>query len=41
MFQETVLGDPARRAIFERLANGPSAAGQLDRELTVSRPHHG
>ena len=34
----TALGDPTRRAIFERLADGPSAVGQLARELPVSRP---
>ena len=32
------LGDPARRAIFERLADQPSAVGELARELPVSRP---
>jgi DNA-binding transcriptional ArsR family regulator len=32
------LGDPTRRAIFERLADGPQAVGQLARELPVSRP---
>lgn len=32
------LGDPTRRAIFERLARGPSAVGQLAHELPVSRP---
>ena len=32
------LGDPTRRAIFERLARGPTAVGQLARELPVSRP---
>jgi DNA-binding transcriptional ArsR family regulator len=34
----TALGDPTRRAIFERLAGGPSAVGELARELPVSRP---
>ena len=34
----TVLGDPTRRAIFERLAEGPCAVGELARELPVSRP---
>jgi DNA-binding transcriptional ArsR family regulator len=34
----TALGDPTRRAIFERLADGPSAVGELARELPVSRP---
>ena len=32
------LGDPTRRAIFERLAQGPTAVGDLARELPVSRP---
>ncbi len=32
------LGDPTRRAIFERLAAGPRAVGDLARELPVSRP---
>jgi DNA-binding transcriptional ArsR family regulator len=32
------LGDPTRRAIFERLAEQPSAVGELARELPVSRP---
>ena len=32
------LGDPTRRAIFERLADGPSAVGDLARGLPVSRP---
>jgi DNA-binding transcriptional ArsR family regulator len=34
----TVLGDPTRRAIFERLGDGPFAVGELARELPVSRP---
>jgi DNA-binding transcriptional ArsR family regulator len=34
----TALGDPTRRAIFERLAGGPQAVGELARELPVSRP---
>jgi DNA-binding transcriptional ArsR family regulator len=34
----TALGDPTRRAIFERLAEGPRAVGELARELPVSRP---
>ena len=34
----TALGDPTRRAIFERLADGPLAVGELARELPVSRP---
>jgi DNA-binding transcriptional ArsR family regulator len=32
------LGDPTRRAIFERLADHPQAVGELARELPVSRP---
>jgi DNA-binding transcriptional ArsR family regulator len=32
------LGDPTRRAIFERLALAPCAVGELARELPVSRP---
>jgi DNA-binding transcriptional ArsR family regulator len=32
------LGDPTRRAIFERLARGPRAVGELASELPVSRP---
>jgi len=32
------LGDPTRRAIFERLARGPAAVGQLASGLPVSRP---
>jgi DNA-binding transcriptional ArsR family regulator len=32
------LGDPTRRAIFERLGEGPRAVGELARELPVSRP---
>jgi DNA-binding transcriptional ArsR family regulator len=34
----TALGDPTRRAIFERLADHPWAVGELARELPVSRP---
>jgi DNA-binding transcriptional ArsR family regulator len=34
----TALGDPTRRAIFERLADGPLPVGELARELPVSRP---
>ena len=34
----TALGDPTRRAIFERLADRPQAVGELARELPVSRP---
>jgi DNA-binding transcriptional ArsR family regulator len=32
------LGDPTRRAIFERLATGPKPVGELAGELPVSRP---
>ena len=32
------LGDPTRRAIFERLAGGPLAVGEIANELPVSRP---
>ena len=32
------LGDPTRRAIFERLANRPKAVGEIASELPVSRP---
>ena len=32
------LGDPTRRAIFERLATRPSSVGVLARRLPVSRP---
>jgi DNA-binding transcriptional ArsR family regulator len=34
----TALGDPTRRAIFERLAERPMAVGELARGLPVSRP---
>jgi DNA-binding transcriptional ArsR family regulator len=34
----TALGDPTRRAIFERLGMGPQAVGELARDLPVSRP---
>jgi DNA-binding transcriptional ArsR family regulator len=34
----TALGDPTRRAIFERLADRPQAVGELARDLPVSRP---
>jgi DNA-binding transcriptional ArsR family regulator len=34
----TALGDPTRRAIFERLAERPRAVGELASELPVSRP---
>jgi DNA-binding transcriptional ArsR family regulator len=32
------LGDPTRRAIFERLAKGPTAVGEIAADLPVSRP---
>jgi DNA-binding transcriptional ArsR family regulator len=32
------LGDPTRRAIFERLADRPLAVGELAAEVPVSRP---
>ena len=32
------LGDPTRRAIFERIADRPRAVGELAAELPVSRP---
>ena len=34
----SALADPTRRAIFERLAEGPSAVGELAEWLPVSRP---
>jgi DNA-binding transcriptional ArsR family regulator len=34
----TALGDPTRRAIFERLAERPRAVGELASDLPVSRP---
>ena len=34
----TALGDPTRRAIFERLAERPRSVGELAGELPVSRP---
>jgi DNA-binding transcriptional ArsR family regulator len=34
----TALGDPTRRAIFERIAARPRAVGELASELPVSRP---
>jgi DNA-binding transcriptional ArsR family regulator len=34
----TALGDPSRRAIFERLADRPRAVGELAAELPISRP---
>jgi len=32
------LGDPTRRTIFERLAQRPSAVGEIAEQLPVSRP---
>lgn len=32
------IGDPTRRLIFERLADGPIAVGELARTLPISRP---
>jgi DNA-binding transcriptional ArsR family regulator len=32
------LADPTRRAVFERLAEGPRAVGELASGLPVSRP---
>ena len=32
------LGDPTRRAVFERLRAGPKAVGELAAGLPVSRP---
>jgi DNA-binding transcriptional ArsR family regulator len=32
------LGDPTRRAIFERLADGPRPVGEIARDLPVTRP---
>ena len=34
----TALGDPTRRAIFERLADRPRAVGELAGDLPISRP---
>jgi DNA-binding transcriptional ArsR family regulator len=34
----TALGDPSRRAIFERLADQPRSVGELAGELPISRP---
>ncbi len=34
----TALGDPTRRAIFERLVGSPAAVGEVARGLPVSRP---
>jgi DNA-binding transcriptional ArsR family regulator len=34
----TALGDPTRRAVFERVAEAPAAVGELAAALPVSRP---
>ena len=34
----TALGDPTRRAVFERLRAGPLPVGRIAGELPVSRP---
>ena len=34
----SALGDPTRRAIFERLGRGPIAVGELAEGLPISRP---
>lgn len=34
----SALGDPTRRAIFERIAERPRAVGELAVDLPVSRP---
>ena len=34
----TALGDPTRRAVFELLADGPCAVGEIASELPVTRP---
>jgi DNA-binding transcriptional ArsR family regulator len=34
----SALGDPTRRAIFERLARGPLSVGSIAADLPVSRP---
>ena len=34
----SALGDPTRRAIFERLLEGPLAVGELAEYVPVSRP---
>lgn len=34
----SALGDPTRRAVFERLRSGPQAVGDLAAGLPVSRP---
>jgi DNA-binding transcriptional ArsR family regulator len=34
----TALGDPTRRAIFQRIADRPRAVVEIARDMTVSRP---
>jgi len=34
----TALADPTRRAVFERLRNGPASVGEIASHLPVSRP---
>ena len=34
----SALGDPTRRIIFQRLADGPRTVGELAKGLPVSRP---
>ena len=34
----TALADPTRRAVFERLRNGPASVGDIAADLPVSRP---
>jgi DNA-binding transcriptional ArsR family regulator len=34
----SALYDPTRRAVFERLRNGPQAVGEIARGLPVTRP---
>jgi DNA-binding transcriptional ArsR family regulator len=34
----TALGDPTRRAIFDRLSDGPRPVGELAADMPVSRP---
>jgi DNA-binding transcriptional ArsR family regulator len=36
--QLDALGDPTRRAILERLLNGPQPVGELARNFPVTRP---
>jgi DNA-binding transcriptional ArsR family regulator len=34
----TALSDPTRRAVFERLRDGPASVGEVAADLPVSRP---